>query len=545
LSRISHTFAVLTAGTVIAAGVAAAAVLSSYGWSASFQVEFTVDSTADTGDASPDGVCDDGTGACTLRAAIEEANSAEGAILVRFNIAGAGPHTIAPQAAELPPILDNVTVDGYTQPGAVKNSEQPGEGTNAALMIEISGESLGGSANGITMMGSNSTVKGLVINGFGGSGVLLAGAVANTVAGNFIGTDVTGTTAVPNGVGVTLEDTHDSAIGTTAAEDTNVISGNGVGIVLAGESAMNVVRRSLIGVKADGVSPLGNGSHGVVMTGGADCNTIGGSPPAYRNVIAFNGGDGVALATDGGINNYVDPNWIHDNGGLGVDINDDGPTPNDGLDADTGPNDMQNYPVLTSAVAEGGGLTVSGYLSSTPRLYFNLFFLANKECDPSGYGEGEQFIDERPVADTDGDGMNVFSFYLSQAVAPGTFIVASASNPESTSEFSQCVAVTEGAPATPTPPAPAGLIQGDVRCDGAVDATDALGILREVAGLPQILQKEPCPELGDVVGGHAFGDILCDGGIDAVDALAALRYVAGLPPIAGGPGCPEVGSPIS
>jgi hypothetical protein len=84
-------------------------------------------------------------------------------------------------------------------------------------------------------------------------------------------------------------------------------------------------------------------------------------------------------------------------------------------------------------------------------------------------------------------------------------------------------------------------IHGDIRCDGAVDATDGLGILREVAGMAQIAQTEPCPDLGDNVGGRIFGDVLCNGGIDSVDALAILRFVAGLPPLQAGIGCPAVG----
>jgi hypothetical protein len=87
-------------------------------------------------------------------------------------------------------------------------------------------------------------------------------------------------------------------------------------------------------------------------------------------------------------------------------------------------------------------------------------------------------------------------------------------------------------------------LHGDIRCDGEVDATDSLGILREVAGLSQISQTEPCPDLSDMVDGHMFGDLLCNGTIDAVDALAVLRFVAGLPGITPGMGCPAVGEEV-
>jgi CSLREA domain-containing protein len=76
----------------------------------------TVDSTADGGDSdTSDGLCDDGTGACTLRAAIEQANASVGHDTITFSIAS-GAQTIAP-AGELPFITDPATIDGTTQPG--------------------------------------------------------------------------------------------------------------------------------------------------------------------------------------------------------------------------------------------------------------------------------------------------------------------------------------------------------------------------------------------------------------------------------------------
>lgn len=92
MSRISPILAALTAALVLSAIVAV--WVSTRETSAAFDFEFTVDSTTDAADASPDGVCDDGAGNCTLRAAIEEANSAGGDSLISFNIPGDGPHTI-------------------------------------------------------------------------------------------------------------------------------------------------------------------------------------------------------------------------------------------------------------------------------------------------------------------------------------------------------------------------------------------------------------------------------------------------------------------
>ena len=80
---------------------------------------FVVDSVGDGGDVSiGDGVCDDGTGDCTLRAAIEEANAIIGPDIVSFDILPHGDiHTIQPQS-DLPDITDPIRIDGYTQPGS-------------------------------------------------------------------------------------------------------------------------------------------------------------------------------------------------------------------------------------------------------------------------------------------------------------------------------------------------------------------------------------------------------------------------------------------
>ena len=151
---------------------------------------FVVDSAADDADLGPDGVCATAFGECTLRAAIEEANDVpnepSGPDEIHFAIPGSGVHTISPVGA-LPPIIDPLVIDGYTQPGASPNTLAAG--TNAQLLIELAGTP--DVFCGLEFRTSDSLVRGLVINGFGAYGVLLTGE-NNTVVGNFIGTDATG-----------------------------------------------------------------------------------------------------------------------------------------------------------------------------------------------------------------------------------------------------------------------------------------------------------------------------------------------------------------
>ena len=78
-----------------------------------FAATFTVNSTADTPDLVIDGICDDGGGICTLRAAIMEANASPGS-LITFNIIP--PLKISPATA-LPDITQSMTIDGTSQPG--------------------------------------------------------------------------------------------------------------------------------------------------------------------------------------------------------------------------------------------------------------------------------------------------------------------------------------------------------------------------------------------------------------------------------------------
>src|SRR5207248_1259279 len=107
---------------------------------------------------------------------------------ITFNIPGSSVHTIQPLTA-LPAITDPVIIDGQTQPGFV-----------GTPIIEIRGSSAGTGVTGITITGPNNTIKGLVINRFGGSGIAISQSqsTGNTIVGNYIGTDVTGTIDLGN-----------------------------------------------------------------------------------------------------------------------------------------------------------------------------------------------------------------------------------------------------------------------------------------------------------------------------------------------------------
>jgi len=172
---------------------------------------FSVNSTQDRGDERPgNGRCytgirivhEDGgiEPECTLRAAIEEANATIKTDTINFGIlsrrgtncdATTKVCTISP-ASPLPKITDPVTINGYSQPGASVNTATTG--TNAVLKIVLNGSNAGSTATGLYVTGSNSTVKGLVINGFNTGVILFPEGFqpgGNRLEGSFIGTDAT------------------------------------------------------------------------------------------------------------------------------------------------------------------------------------------------------------------------------------------------------------------------------------------------------------------------------------------------------------------
>jgi hypothetical protein len=127
---------------------------------------------------------------------------------------------------------------------------------------------------------------------------------------------------------------------------------------------------------------------------------------------------------------------------LGIDLNGDGVTANDNGDADTGANNLQNFPVLTSAVTQGSSTVVTGTLNSLASRTFRLEFFSMAVGNPSGFGEGGTFLGS-VNATTDASGNASFTFIASTTVPGGQFISATATNlsTNDTSEFAQNVKI--------------------------------------------------------------------------------------------------------
>ena len=257
---------------------------------------FTVNSTADAADSNiGDGICSSASG-CTLRAAINEANSHAGPDTILFNIPGTGVQTIQLNS-RLPSLFDasgGTTIDGYSQPGAQPNTDSLV--SNAQIRIQIRGN--GSSAfNSLVIQSAGNRLQGLAFyNTRRSIWISGTGAQNNLILGNFLGTNAAGTFAFTqaasdaNGVHISLG-TAGNQVGGPAPADRNVISGNALdGIAFYSEQTINnQIMNNLIGLAPGGNQRLSNLKHGIDMNSGASYNIIGGTTVDKRNIIAGNG----------------------------------------------------------------------------------------------------------------------------------------------------------------------------------------------------------------------------------------------------------------
>jgi parallel beta-helix repeat protein len=299
------------------------------------------------------------------------------------------------------------------------------------LVFEANKNTIGGTGSGAGNVVSGNTGVGIDVQGVANGG--------NKIFGNLVGTTATGTAPLPNASGIRLLNcTAANHVGTAGGG--NVISGNTGNGVNISNSNGQFVQGNVIGTTRDGSTAIPNGLNGVQVTGNG--TTIGGGE---SNLIASNTQSGVLVKS--GTGNTITGNDIHDNGGRGIDLGGNGFLPNDPLDADTGANDLQNFPDLTPLVPVSA-TSIPGTLDSTPTTMFTVEVFSNTDC-PNGNGQGETSLGTVTVT-TDTSGHASFSLSLVDPLAAGLILTATATAPDgSTSEFSLCTAPV-GATATTT-----------------------------------------------------------------------------------------------
>ncbi|MBK7664783.1 MAG: tandem-95 repeat protein [Sterolibacteriaceae bacterium] len=337
--------------------------------------------------------------------------------------------------------VDNSTISGnYIGTNAAGTGDVTGTGSNTLQ----SGVFLHNGSNGNVVGGTSAGARN-VISGNNHYGVeILTSSQNNLVQGNYIGTDVTGQVALGNtngGMSFWGAGTG-NVIGGSAAGAGNVVAANGTGVLVGNASSGATIQGNYIGVGANGVTALGNSGEGIRVEGGSTGSLIGGESAGAGNVIAFNSLDGVDVAN--GTGNAIVRNSIHSNGLLGINLGAAGVTANDNGDGDTGANNLQNFPVLTSAVTTGAQITITGTLNSTASTSFRIEFYSNVTGDGTGYGEGQTLIGITD-ATTNGSGNAAYSPTFSVAVSAGSAISAIVSRLDladmevETSEFAQNV----------------------------------------------------------------------------------------------------------
>ena len=406
-----------------------------------------------------------GSGTCTLRATIEQSNQTDGADIINFGIAAEGQVTILVPDPGLPAITDPVTIDGTTQPG-YENSP----------LIELAWVGTETAGLGLQVSTENTLIKGLAITGFD-NGVQFdasGGLEQNQIRDSFIGT-ADGVTAKPNIRGIRVFSSG------TLIGPNNVISGNtNEGIQITGSSARAQVFTNLIGATASGESPLGNNA-GITLENGTfgnliNANTVAanrigivvqapgnrivdnliGGPNGLGNVshgiqivtddttvgvqadgagipneIIGNGANGIQVLS--GVRNRISQNTLRDNDSIAIDLGNDGVTPNDEDDGDTGPNQGLNFPELSP---EGDGVMAS--VDGPPGLadtHVTVELYQVASCDPSGHGEADTYITtQAAAADTGGDVTVTFA-----GLPLGTYTGLAIDSDGNTSELSACL----------------------------------------------------------------------------------------------------------
>jgi hypothetical protein len=207
-----------------------------------------------------------GDGKISLREAILAANNSAGADTITFAI-GSGPQVIHLNSV-LPAITSVIHIEGTSQTGYA-----------GTPLVMLDGAAAGATATGLEFSpgSSGSSVRGLAIGNFSLYGIHVNQVSAITIAGNYLGTDLSGALAAPNGVGLFISESGNNIVGGTSAADRNIISGNtGGGVVVSGATATNnVIQGNYIGLDRTGTADLGNGGDGVSVQASASNNLIG------------------------------------------------------------------------------------------------------------------------------------------------------------------------------------------------------------------------------------------------------------------------------
>lgn len=410
-----------------------------------------------------------------------------------FAIPGPGPHVIN----SFTPVLSTagaIEVDATTQPGSVPNSASTGH--NAVLPIELS------EINLVTTDSPDALIRGLLIRGATGTGLGMLELGPNSRAeGNWVGVNGAGTGIAGSVTGGALIRCRGCSLGGESVAQRNLIGAN---TTIAGLAAIEIsgsaaqVLGNLVGLRSNGLTRLGipvaaasleTASTGIRILGNNavvrnnsiagyqlglrvnaddlqltdnrigvadnDTNAAGHSGPGLwldsgiaarveRNHIGNNQAAGIVVSS--AIEAALVDNRLRDNTGLAVDLGNDGISANDPGDGDSGPNALQNHPVLSEALRDDSGVQVHYVLDSLPDAAFRLRYCLLNAIDPSGHGECDSPADSlMQEITTNGAGLAAGASLQIPFAAGAIAVTASAarvtSGGEESSEFAASVPI--------------------------------------------------------------------------------------------------------
>ncbi|MGV6858948.1 MAG: DUF4347 domain-containing protein [bacterium] len=321
------------------------------------------------------------------------------------------------------------------------------------------------------------------------------------------------------------------------------------GIAISLNSADDVtLQGNYIGVKPDGSTVAGN-RIGIDIGNNADRNIVGSINTGAGNLIRGNT-DGLIIADTSSTRNTIRGNAIYGNVESNFALsNTDTVTPNDADDSDTGPNNLQNYPVLSAASISGNDLTVTGSLTSSANTALTLdFYVGTASASPSGYPEAERYLGSSSTTtgdNGDGSGSAALNELISSAnVANGEYITVIAIDGNgNSSEMALSIAATGGNSAPTTSIAALAIINegGSLSLDasGSTDPdSDPLsyrwdlnndGTYGDVTGVNPTVDWATLTAFGiDDNGSYTIGLQVDDGkgGTDTTSAMLTVNNVA-------------------
>jgi hypothetical protein len=345
-------------------------------------------------------------------------------------------------------------------------------GTTPAARNVVSGNQIDGIHIVSTSagLGTNNLIEGnfvgVAANGISSVGTKAIGGAAGTPAGNFV-------------FGIEISGGDNNTVGGSTAGARNVVGFNAAGIEVDDGGQNNIIQGNFSGVGADGVTPVGNNLHGIVLRSDDNLapplgpgqtnepavsgNIIGLNPntnfSGLGNLVEFNGTGGIAIFGNPLPNNATPiqntgnsilGNSVFENGRsfatassaptplLGIDLTngftfprDDGFTANDSKPRGVAnaPNNFQNFPILSSALPVAGGVQISGTFTEAaePNTTLRLEFYANNP-DPLGQpAEGQIFLGAMNVT-TNASGMASFTATFNVNLQSGQIITATATS---------------------------------------------------------------------------------------------------------------------